>query len=209
MNSTSVLLLSVVLGLAVACGTSKGAELTTVESISVLVVEAERPKRVLPPIMARDKHAIGDLLEQTDNLASVPDESRAQLAAAALLECEKYRLPQDMLNLLEAYDVPSEQRASAIFDAIQENMSEWRLVCPNDGDVVIHSLASAHPEMRASVLFEACDLQRLGLIEESDVGQSDYVSLIVAHLLWDYLKRYNALSEMEKVLIRAMLKPEL
>lgn len=136
---------------------------------------------------------------------SVPAEHRSALAARALVEIEKDRLPASLVEGLESLaDAPAEMRAVLLAKSISANLSLLDKACDTNAAELMTSLSSMAPDARAQKVWSTCKLERHGIMTEADRATSDPMLALVAHMV---AMKIGTPSEDEKTVLRGLMTP--
>ncbi len=120
--------------------------------------------------------------EQVEAYFSLPAE--AALPAVGRI-CKYPPGLQAMLDDLER--VAPDMRAMIVAKGISENIFLFKRVCPKASDV-FETLAALPPENKTTFLIEGCGLQGLGLARRDEMVGADMVNLLVAVMLYGWMK---------------------
>jgi len=160
--------------------------------------KAAEPEPIYPALDPKRLETIRAALE-----AAPPDpDDRVRFAARAIEELERGRLPKSVLDALHALDLVSpDQTAAVICKAICGDGADrvlnlvrspgeraWLDVC-EDGDKVLEALASAAPDQRMRLLWEACKLDGNGLLSQEEASSAKSFMLpVLALTIHGYIK---------------------
>lgn len=92
---------------------------------------------------------------------------------------------QAMLNDLE--NVSPDMRAMMVAKGIHKNISLFRRVCPKASEV-FEAVAAMPPDKKTTFLIEGCGLQNLGLARRDEMVDADLANLLVAVMLYGWMK---------------------
>lgn len=167
---------------------------------TIAIFVAIKQANKLPALDPDEVKKIGEALDQ------VPPEYRQQIAAAALVELEGERIPA---KLHEAFDTLNKAPPGmadllliAPFANDEESLETWLLACP-DGAAVIADAATQGGG--AKVVYEQCDLARLGLLGASELGGVGLGRLVATHAVWAHLVDHDSETSLERRLLRLIL----
>jgi hypothetical protein len=153
----------------------------------------------LPPVDVKGATAVAEALPMAQ-----PD-IRGVMAATALAEIEKERLPGPFLEGLEAIgQAPPDQRSMLLAKALSESLPMLNHLCEN-GIALMKSLAEMAPEQRGPAIFDGCEMQAHGLVTREQMASRDPMMVLMGHLVFDHLSRGGELHAGERAAIEAMV----
>lgn len=174
-----------------------------VVAVVATVIAIERANK-LPALDPDQVRKVREALDQ------VPAEYRRTLAAAALVELEHERLPAELLDALEAFNTaPADMVELVLLRAIADQQAvrdSWLLACPDEGLRVIAEAGTSGGG--AALVYQRCELSRLGLLNESELGGASITSvgsLVITHAAWAHLVEHDSETEIERRLLRTIL----
>jgi hypothetical protein len=139
-------------------------------------------------------------------LDQVSPEHRPGLAARALAELEHERLPSALVAAFDDFNaVPPDMVDLVLLRTITDEPEIQRLwleACPNGLAIVAEAGSSGGG---AALVYERCDLGRLGLLSESELGGATIGTLVVTHAAWSHLVSSDSETEIERRLLRTIL----
>jgi len=151
---------------------------------------------------ALDPKTVDDVRQALDQ---IPAEYRSQLAARALVELEGERLPAALLRVFaELSSAPpgmGDLVLLAPFAADEETLRIWLRACP-DGAAI---LADAAREGGAAAVYERCELDRLGLLADTELGGVSVGELVATHSVWAYLVDHDSETDIERRVLRTIM----
>lgn len=157
----------------------------------------------LPPLDPEDEK---DVREAMDVLDTLPDDVRAQLAAAAMAELEGERLPPAMLTAFEdASNVPPEMLDLMLlrpFADDADSLEGWTVACSAGAQAIADYGASRDIDK----LFADCDLGRWSLIDGTAARRVSGGRLILAHAAWGWLVAHHSETELERRVLRVFVQ---
>lgn len=167
---------------------------------AVAIVVAIRQANKLPSLDPDEVKKIGEALDQ------IPAEYRQEVAAAALVELEVGRIPLKLREGFKAISMAPAEMADLLlvepFANDPESLEAWLLACP-DGAAVIAEAAEQGGGARA--VYERCELGRLGLLGDSELGGVSLGRLVATHAVWAHLVDHDSEADIERRLLRLIL----
>lgn len=144
--------------------------------------------------------------QAVDALQSAAEAQQPALAARALTELEKGRLPDPLIEGIDALvSAPPDQRAMLLAKSITTNIALLDEACGTDAAQLMQSLATMAPVARESAVWSECKLERHGVFEETERAGYDPMKAMLAHMAVVHLKKGGALSADERALLRMMM----
>jgi len=153
----------------------------------------------LPAVNAEAASQVREALEEVDV------QMRGPLAAQALAELERGRLPDSLCDGLESLaQAPPDQRAMLVSKAISENLPVLHHLCGDESIKMMKSLAQVEPEQRGEIIYQTCELGTHGYVQRTQIGDVDAISMLLAHMVHDHLQRNGELHAGERAAIAAL-----
>jgi hypothetical protein len=153
----------------------------------------------LPPLDSDAADAVAKALARVD------PQMRGVMAATALAELEKGRLPPSFVQGLEAISqAPPDMRSTLLTRSLAESMAMLNHLCGN-GLELMRSLAEMSPAQRGEAVFDGCKMNDLGLVKREEIASRDAIMLLMGHLAFDHLSRGGALHPGERAAIEALV----
>ncbi len=162
--------------------------------------EAKTPEK---PVDA-DKRA--EAKKAVDAIATAARDIRPVLATAAIVELDQAGLPPSLVEGLKAItQSPPDMRAAMLAKSLSENMGLLDEVCGSDARALMQSLATMDPASRDAALWNGCNMERHGVMTESDRAGSDPLLAMVAHMVFVHVSKKRTLSDEERSLLATMM----
>lgn len=157
----------------------------------------------LPPIPSEAQKSVREAM---DSLSTVPRQYHAELAAAAMAELERGRLPDAMVDAFEkASSVPPEYAGLIMIQPFAEDpdsLEAWTVACPA-GAGAIAEYASTND---IDKLFADCSLGRWSLIDGTEARRKSAGRLILAHAAWGWLVAHHSETDLERRVLRVFVQ---
>jgi len=161
---------------------------------------------------ALDAEKVEAATRRVSAIEAAPVADRQRLAADALYEVERGRLPVPIVKALGVggmAGVDVAQKSVIFAQAISESESEWAKTCPDPEAFSRISKANMAPAQKSEMLFRACNFARFNAITEEQAPTLSAMSMALGLLCLDYLDRRGSLSEPEKALAIAVARDPL
>lgn len=161
---------------------------------------APKPSIDMPPVdAALAKQAV-------DALPSAAVAQRSALAARALTELEKDRLPASLIEGLDALVIAApDQRAVLLAQSISTNIALLDEACDTNAAKFMQSLATMTPDGREAAVWSECKFERHGLLAEGERAAHDPMKAMVAHMALAHLQKGGPVSDDERALLKKMM----
>lgn len=157
----------------------------------------------LPPL---DPEHERDVREVFDTLSTIPREHHAAVAAAAVAELERGRLPDAMVDAFEAVrSVPPDMAGIVMmrpFADDADSLAGWSVACPAGAG----ALADYATGRYIDKLFADCELGRWSLIDGTEARRKSAGRLVLAHAAWGWLVSHHSETELERRVLRVFVQ---
>lgn len=159
-----------------------------------------KPSIDMPPVdSALAKQAV-------DALPSAAEAQRSALAARALTELEKDRLPASLIEGFDALVIAApDQRAVLLAKSISTNIVLLDEACGTDAAKFMQSLATMTPDGREAAVWSECKFERHGLLAEGERAGHDPMKAMLAHMALAHLQKGGPVSDDERALLKIMM----
>jgi len=143
------------------------------------------------------------------SLAQWEKQERAERAVAisgALARLEQGRIPEALRGALRRIgEVPSHRRRAVLAEALRDPAvaAIWHDTCPNGAAIFEETIGMA-PTSTGMHVYRRCELHRFELLPPDKVLATEAVDVMLAHMLWDYLRRRRALTDVEAAALRLL-----
>ena len=159
-----------------------------------------KPSIDIPPVDAvLAKQAV-------DALPSAAEAQRPALAARALTELEKERLPATLIEGFDALVIAApDQRAVLLAKSISTNIALLDEACGTNAAKFMQSLATMTPDGREAAVWSECKFERHGVLAEGQRAAHDPMKAMLAHMAFVHLKKGGPVSDHERTLLKMMM----
>jgi hypothetical protein len=155
---------------------------------------------------ALDPKTTQSVSEALDNLDALPRDLHAMLAAEAMADLERERLPPAMVEAFESVSRVSPMHIDLIvmqpFAEDPDSLRAWTIACPAGASAI----AAYTADRNIDKLFADCDLGRWSLIDGTAARRLSAGRLILAHSAWAWLVDHHSETELERRVLRVFLQ---
>ncbi|MFO7563171.1 MAG: hypothetical protein R6X02_11050 [Enhygromyxa sp.] len=157
----------------------------------------------LPPLSSDAEKQVHEAM---DVLSTVPQEYHAPMAARAMVELERDRLPPAMVKAFaDAQAVPPGMAGMIMMQPFAEDadsLRAWTVACPAGAAAI----AEVGRTGDIDKLFADCDLGRWSLIDGTAARRKSAGRLILAHAAWGWLVDHHSETELERRVLRVFVQ---
>src|SRR5690606_10939147 len=156
------------------------------------------------PAIPSDKQK--EVREALDKLDTLPRELHPLLAAQAMAELERGRLPDAMVDAFEAVGTVPPEYAGMImikpFADDPDSLKAWTVACPAGVDAIVEVGRTGDIDK----LFADCQLGRWSLIDGTEARRKSAGRLILTHAAWGWLVSHHSETDLERRVLRVFVQ---
>lgn len=147
-----------------------------------------------------------EVREAMDTIDTLPRDMHALLAAEAMVELGRGRLPDPMIEAFEGVQSVPPEMASVImmqpFADDPDSLEGWSVACPAGVDAIVAVSETGDIDK----LFADCHLGRWSLIDGTEARRKSAGRLILAHATWGWLVAHHSETELERRVLRVFVQ---
>jgi hypothetical protein len=157
----------------------------------------------LPPVPSQTEREVREAMDTIDTL---PREHHALLAAQAMVELGRGRLPAAMVEAFaDLQAVPPELAGTVMmrpFADDPDSLKGWTVACSAGADAIVQVSETGDIDK----LFADCSLGRWSLIDGTAARRMSAGRLILAHAAWGWLVTHHSETELERRVLRVFVQ---